>query len=285
MALSQILTTDSVSASIVNTKIVDTANTDISGLQIAQAAGGTATAITLTGVELTNGYQKTFIISASNSGSATTINGKPLYKPGGTVAPNLVAGKAASIWYNLAGDCFFYKASAEGTAVAGDVLAGVTFSNDDDIGLIGTLTLTGDATTNDVVFGKTFYGGDAKTKLTGDGLNAKKCAFGENTTSSTLLTFLTDAGSASYYYLNVSGLTFLPSAIIIIMKEGSLYKTSVLNKNKILGAINQDARIALGSSGAILRLTGNAYVSETGFLIPVFTQSSPSLQAQWLAFE
>ena len=130
MALTQIVTTDSVSASVVNTKIVDKANADISGLQIAQTAGGTATAITLTGVELTNGYQKTFVISASNSGAATTINGKPLYKPGGTVAPNLVAGKASSIWYNLAGDCFFYKASAEGTAVAGDVLATKTFSND-----------------------------------------------------------------------------------------------------------------------------------------------------------
>ena len=140
MALTQIVTTDSVSASVVNTKIVDPANTALAGLQIAQTAGGTATAITLTGIELTNGYQKTFIISASNSGLATTVNGKPLYKPGGTVAPNLVAGKSASIWYNLAGDCFFYKASAEGTAVAGDVLASKTFSNDNDTGLIGTFT-------------------------------------------------------------------------------------------------------------------------------------------------
>jgi len=146
MALTQIATTDSVSASVVNTKIVDPANTALAGLQIAQTAGGTATAITLTGVELTNGYQKTFIISASNSGSATTVNGKPLYKPGGTVAPNLVSGKSASIWYSLAGDCFFYKASAEGTAAAGDVLAGETFSNDDDTGVVGTMTNRGAVT-------------------------------------------------------------------------------------------------------------------------------------------
>ena len=143
MALTQILTTDSVSASVVNAKIVDPANTALTGLQIAQTAGGTGTAITLTGVELTNGYQKTFIISASNSGAATTINGKTLYKPGGTVAPNLVAGKSASIWYNLAGDCFFIKASAEGTATVGDVLAGKTFSNDDDTGLSGTMVNNG----------------------------------------------------------------------------------------------------------------------------------------------
>jgi len=179
MALTQILTTDSVSASVVNAKIVGPANTAISGLQIAQTAGGTATAITLTGVELTNGYQKTFVISASNSGAATTINGKPLYKPGGTVAPNLVAGKASSIWYNLAGDCFFYKASAEGTAVAGDVLATKTFSNDDDTGLTGTLALTGDAAVGDVVSGKSFYNTDAKTKLTGTYSNIKSIQRGE----------------------------------------------------------------------------------------------------------
>ena len=171
MALTQIVTTDSVSASVVNTKIVDKANADISGLQIAQTAGGTATAITLTGVELTNGYQKTFIISASNSGAATTVNGKPLYKPGGKVAPNLVAGKAATVWYNLAGDCFFYKASAEGTATAGDVLAGKTFSNDDDTGLIGTLALTGNAVVGDILATKTAYLTDPKTKVTGTMVN------------------------------------------------------------------------------------------------------------------
>jgi len=178
MALTQILTTDSVLASVVNTKIVDPANTAISGLQIAQTAGGTATAITLTGIELTNGYQKTFVINANNNGTATTVNGKPLYKPGGTVAPNLVSGKAASIWYSLAGDCFFYKASAEGTATAGDVLAGKTFSNDDDTGLTGTLALTGNALVSDVVIGKTFYNTDAKNKLTGTYSNIKSIQTG-----------------------------------------------------------------------------------------------------------
>ena len=212
MALTQILTTDSVSASVVNTKVVDPTNTALTGLQVAQTAGGTATAITLTGVELTNGYQKTFIINANNSGSATTVNGKPLYKPGGTVAPNLISGKAASIWYNLAGDCFFYKASAEGTATAGDVLAGVTFSNDNDTGISGTLALTGDALVSDVVIGKTFYNTDAKTKLTGTYSNIKSIQRGTvsmttNTsvtissiilTDSIVLLSVTDGGSKSF---------------------------------------------------------------------------------------
>ncbi|AQR96096.1 hypothetical protein CLSAP_34140 [Clostridium saccharoperbutylacetonicum] len=107
-----------------------------------QTAGGTATAITLTMQTLVNGYFKTFIASANNSGAATIINTKKLYKPGTTTAPNLIAGKAYTVWYNQAGDCFFIKASAEGDAIAANVLAGKKFSNDNDNGLVGTLDLS-----------------------------------------------------------------------------------------------------------------------------------------------
>ncbi len=111
-----------------------------------QTAGGTATAITLTMQTLVNGYFKTFIASANNSGAATTINGKKLYKPGTTTAPNLIAGKAYTVWYNSTGDigngCFFIKASAEGTALASDVRNTKTFSNDNDIGMQGGLDLS-----------------------------------------------------------------------------------------------------------------------------------------------
>jgi len=108
-----------------------------------QAAGGTATAITLTiSGTLVDGYPITFIASAGNSGSATTINSKSLYKPGGTTAPTLISGKAYTVWYDETGDCFFIKASAEGDAVAANVLAGKTFSNDNDTGLVGTAVIT-----------------------------------------------------------------------------------------------------------------------------------------------
>ena len=104
-----------------------------------QTAGGTATAITLTGVVLEDGHPKTFIASANNGGAATTINGKPLYKPNTTTAPTLILGKAYTVWYNIAGTCFFIKASAEGTATTAQVLAGVPFSNETDTGLVGTM--------------------------------------------------------------------------------------------------------------------------------------------------
>ena len=111
-----------------------------------QVATGTATAITVTTATLTDGYAKTFIASANNAGVATTINAKPLYKPSTVIAPTLIAGKAYTVWYNLAGNCFFIKASAEGTATVAQVLAGVPFSNETDTGLIGTIPSKGVAT-------------------------------------------------------------------------------------------------------------------------------------------
>ena len=108
-----------------------------------QLATGTATAITLAITTLTDLFTKTFIVSADNGAVATTINGKPLYKPNTVISPNLTSGKAVTVWYNLANDCFFIKASATGDALVGDVLAPKTFSNGDDTGLIGAIPSKG----------------------------------------------------------------------------------------------------------------------------------------------
>lgn len=109
-------------------------------------AGGSATTITLSVANLVDGYSVTFVASANNNGSATTINGKPLYKPNTTTTPKLVAGKAYTVWYNQTSDCFFIKASAEGDVLVSHVLAGKTFSNDDDTGLVGTMPNNGAVT-------------------------------------------------------------------------------------------------------------------------------------------
>lgn len=115
---------------IANTQLLD---------MIYETAGGTATALTVPMKNLVNGYSKTFIASVSNGGTATTVNGKKLFKPGTKISPNLIQGKAYTIWYDSTGDCFFIKASAEGDAIAANVLAGKKFSNDDDTGIIGTM--------------------------------------------------------------------------------------------------------------------------------------------------
>jgi hypothetical protein len=108
-----------------------------------QTATGTGTAITLTLQTLVDGYSKTFIASADNGSLATTVNGKSLYRPNTTTSPKLVKGKAYTIWYNLAKDCFFIKASAEGTATKDCVLAGYTFSSDDVANENGTIVSNG----------------------------------------------------------------------------------------------------------------------------------------------
>jgi hypothetical protein len=114
-------------------------NTSLSDM-VYQTAGGTATVLTLTiKGTLVNGYPITFIASANNGGAGTTINGKPLYKPGTTTAPTLIKDKAYTVWYNSASSCFFIKASADGNTIASHVLAGDGFSNDTDTGLIGTM--------------------------------------------------------------------------------------------------------------------------------------------------
>ncbi|MFT8350072.1 hypothetical protein [Clostridium saccharoperbutylacetonicum] len=130
-----------------NADIIDNAlkahDTQLSDF-VYQTAGGTGTALTVTiKGTLVNGYPITFIASANNSGAATTINGKKLYKPGTTTAPSLIKGKAYTVWYDLAGDCFFIKASAEGTATKDCVLAGYTFSNDNDTNIGGTIVSNG----------------------------------------------------------------------------------------------------------------------------------------------
>lgn len=118
----------------------------IANIRAFPTAGGSGTAITVTTgyFELVNGMQFTFIASAANGAAATTLNcdgagAKPLYKAGTAVAPNLISGKAYTVWYNSASACFFIKASAEGTATTAQVLAGVPFSNESDTGLIGAM--------------------------------------------------------------------------------------------------------------------------------------------------
>jgi hypothetical protein len=144
-----------------------------------EIARGTGTAITLAGIELADGHSKTFIASAVNNGSATTVNGKPLYKPGTTTAPKLIAGKAYTVWYDASGDCFFIKASAEGDAVAANVLAGKAFSNDDDTGIMGTMpnngsvgTITLDTQNKEYVIPKGYHNGLGKVKAVISGLIA-----------------------------------------------------------------------------------------------------------------
>ncbi|WP_313133735.1 hypothetical protein [Anaerocolumna sp.] len=78
-----------------------------------EKASGTGTGITLKGIVLEDGASKIFIVSISNNGAATTINGKKLYKSGTTTSPSLIAGKAVTVWYSQTNDCFYSDAYAD----------------------------------------------------------------------------------------------------------------------------------------------------------------------------
>ncbi len=130
---------DNISINVINGNM-DTVDVALGNTAKFEKAGGTATAITLTGITLIDGRSKNFIVKADNNSGATTINGKPLYKPGTTTAPKLKMNSAVTVWYDLTSDCFFIKASAGGgTALAGDVLEPKTFTNEDDSEIQGTM--------------------------------------------------------------------------------------------------------------------------------------------------
>lgn len=176
-----------------------------------QTAGGTANAISLNLSTLVNGYATTFIVNKNNNKNATTINGKQLYKPNTTTAPNLVTGKAVSVWYDATKDCFFIKASAEGNAVAKDVLAGKIFSNDDDTGLVGTLDLS-NLTSNNIKEGITINGvkGNVKPMKYGIILNLTT-KIGYQTSSGYSIPgggYVLTGRTGSSYYIKCNGIEY-----------------------------------------------------------------------------
>ncbi len=128
-----------------NKEAIEEVGSQLAATTKAEKAGGTATAIILTSVSLAEGSIKTFIVTANNNAADTKINGKPLYKPGTTSAPKLTVGKAVTVWYDAAGDCFFLKASGGGggTALASDVVSPKTIVTEDGEEVVGTIANRG----------------------------------------------------------------------------------------------------------------------------------------------
>lgn len=189
---------------------IDAALTDQSA---ALTAGGTGTAITISApsLSLRSGLKFTFVAAADNGAVATTIKlndaaAKNLYKPGGTQAPKLISGKAYDVWYN--GTSFFIKASAEGDAVVGHVLAGKVFSNDNDTGLVGamvdrgsvgTVSLTAEAQEYTIPEG--YHNGLGKVKAAITGLIASVLKVGA-TVGGVNGTYTSDANASAGHILS-----------------------------------------------------------------------------------
>jgi hypothetical protein len=326
---------------------IEDINRTIENISKFETAGGTGTDIALTGVEFINGYSKTFIVSADNDGLPTTINGKPLYKPGTTQTPNLKTGKAITVWYDEGNDCFFIKASAEGDAVAGDVLAGKTFSNDNDTGITGTMPNNGAINHSLPINGsytipKGYHDGNGKvtqdipTKeaetitpstvnktiasgqylsgtqtILGDpnlipsnilqGKNifgvigilapGAKFAIGEIQSGSTKKGFLDHYSGSTItqqFYVEVSGLTFKPDIIFVLLKGTASPYTettyAMYMKERTGGAAGYKT-ISMSVrrfSDKNYNTNSSAYVNDSGFCLPVY---SADTQHIWLAVQ
>lgn len=193
--------------------------------RVYQTASGSATAITLTiKGTLVTGYPITFIASTNNGGASTTINGKKLYKPGTTTSPNLIAGKAYTVWYNSISDCFFIKASAEGDADVSSVLATKKFSNDNDTGLVGTMPNNGAVSSTltnsnqEYIIPAGFHNGLGKIKVIVTNLAAEAIKAG-TTVGGIVGTFTSDANATASDIANG--------------------KIAYINGNKVTGTLTQ----------------------------------------------
>ena len=233
-----------------NMDIIDAA---LGSTAIFETAGGSATAITLTNITLAAGFCKTFIVAASNSGNATLINGKSLYKPNTTTAPTLIAGKAVTVWYN--GTNFFIKASAEGDAVAANVLADKKFSNDDDTGILGTMPNNGSVGTQNLttegaeyIIPAGYHNGSGKVKASITNLIASVIKVGV-TVGGILGTFTADATAAASQIL--SGVTAYINGTKVtgtMVNRGAVSKSLAINETYTIPAGYHDGSGAVTQS-------------------------------------
>lgn len=273
-------------------------------LRIFSTSGGTATSISVAdgAFELQNGRHTTFVASHNNNGASTTINVQgtgsyPLYRPGTTSAPKIYAGKAYTVWYSSAGLCFFVKASAEGDAVAANVLAGKTFSNDDDTNIVGAMpNRSGDtAALSSAVSGTTLRlmpsngyrdGTDDHVTITDanwieENILAGKNIFGK---SGTAKRRASGSASVSGGTVSVNGLSFTPSVVVIHRYSNpgdswaAYVSTDLLPSNHISSKILYDADIGTINWSS---LDANWVIGSGSFSVSGLSGTSYN----WIAYE
>jgi hypothetical protein len=222
-----------------------------------KTATGTATAILVTMQPLVDGYSKTFVVSANNAGAATTINGKHLYKPNTTTSPTLIGGKAVTVWYSSVSDCFFIKASAEGTADVANVLAGKTFSNDNDTGLVGTMDLS-NLISDNIKKDVTING------ITGTLPTLPQEYLGQRVTAKTLLSSISTDGN---FNANGTKIITIDNKWFISLVNNNIVKYDIANKTStLLGSPSSTCQCIICSDDGskIYVLTSEGIYSYTG---------------------
>lgn len=226
--------------------------------------------------------------------TGTTINvdglgALPYLKSDGVTNATTTATKVYEAYYDSTnGGSFFGLARAEGTAVAADVLAGVTFSNDDDTNISGTLTLNGTANASDVLIGKTFYATNATSIINGTGKRQASgtAVSGSNYINATGFNSVNTNIGYSVYPIVVNTLNFTPSIITLIYTPTNdfINSTQTYYSEFQIGTTNTYDRIIMNrnTQSVYLRSSGDLYVSNTGFCMP--TQIA-NVTFNWYAFE
>lgn len=111
----------------------------------------------------------------------------------------------------------------------------------------------------------------------------KKYASGSVTSATSALNFILDDGtSSSQYYITVTGLTFTPSLIELYYNTN--YDRTFYSSNGQFGSggskIAEDIKNSY--TPQYFKLTGNAYVNNTGFQMPVMVKGVSYI---WRAYE
>ena len=266
-------------------------------------------------------------IPVDSTGTSTlNVNGlgaKTIKKANGSDVTNLKAGGIYTLRYD--GVNFILQGEgASGNATASDLLSGKTATTDAGE-IVGTIPIKGAATitpgtTNQVIAagqylsgpqtilgdpnlipaniisGKSIFG------VAGSVQPGKKFATGTIAGSASSLSFLTPGEtSINMIYVTVSGLTFLPSVIMLVYTNETYnhFRTAIYSKygfGLCEGSAYYDTGkiIVTDKSGGhsdpspwprVFKLAGNAYVNATGFRLPISSMVLMGNNVTWYAWE
>ncbi|AJA41367.1 tail fiber protein [Geobacillus virus E3] len=110
----------------------------------------------------------------------------------------------------------------------------------------------------------------------------KKFQSGVTTSTETMIQYTRDdtGYTTGRYSVTATGLTFMPSTVVLVYQSGSLWYIDALFPSKVPNAINADGRIV--SSNVPFRLIAPASVTSNSFTLPC---NASSVTVYWYAFE